>query len=47
MIDAFWLNLIHHFVFFISFVYWLKTDDAFISFGIMATSIIVGYFLCD
>jgi hypothetical protein len=41
------LNMMHHFLLFIAFVYWLKTDNTFMSFGIMATSIIIGYFIMD
>ncbi len=43
--DAMTINFMHHFALFISFVYYTKTFDMWNSFGIMALSVFIGYFL--
>lgn len=42
--DAVTLNMMHHLFLFIAFVYWSKTLDAWMSFGIMGLSVAIGYF---
>jgi len=45
--DAMTLNMMHHLSLFISFIYWTKTFNTWNAFGIMALSLIIGYFLND
>ncbi|MFA5333357.1 MAG: hypothetical protein WC376_02590 [Candidatus Nanoarchaeia archaeon] len=43
--DALTLNMMHHLTLFIAFVYWSKTLDTWMAFGIISISIFIGYFL--